>query len=65
MAILINQPTAEPTRKVKAGGIGGAAAFILVVVLQMILGVEFPAGFEAALATIFGFGAAYFTREAA
>ena len=62
---LVNQPTPMPTRKVTAGAIGGAAATVLVVVIQMIFNTEFPAGFEAAVAVILGFIASYFTKEEA
>lgn len=65
MGMLVDQPSAAPTRKVAAGGIGGAVAFIMVVILQMSFGVEFPAGFEAAIATIISFAASYMTKEAA
>jgi hypothetical protein len=65
MTNLVNQPTLEPTRKVAAGALGGAAATIVVVVVQMAFNVVFPVGFEAAVAVVFGFLAAYVTKEKA
>lgn len=56
------QPSAVPTRKVAAGGVGGAIATILVWVLRL-FGVEAPGEVAAAFATAFGFIVAYFTRE--
>lgn len=57
------QPSAMPTNKVTAGVLGGALATIVVVVLQMAYGLVFAPGFEAAIAVVFGFIAAYFTKE--
>lgn len=62
---LINQPTAAPTNKVTASVLGGAAATVVCVIVQMITGVEFPTGFEAAVAVLFGFIAGYVTKEEA
>lgn len=61
----MNQPTAAPTNKVTAGVLGGALATVVVVTIQLLTGVEFPVGFEAAVATILGFFAAYMTKEKA
>ena len=61
--VSVDQPTAVPTNKVMAGGVGGAVATVLVVLAQVLLNVEFPVGFEGALAVIFGFVIAYLTRD--
>lgn len=57
------EPTRAPTRKVTAAGVGGAAATIVVIGIQMFTGAEIPMGLEAALATVFAFGAGYMTSE--
>lgn len=59
----VHQPTAAPTAKVTAGAVGGAAATVIVVLFQMALSVEFPAGFEGAIAVLIAFAAAYMTPE--
>lgn len=48
----------KPQSKVAAGGIGGAAA-VLIVWTAGELGVEMPAEVGAAIATLIGFAAAY------
>lgn len=52
---------AAPVRKVTAAGVGGAAATVAVIVLQMATGTEVPVGLEGALATLFAFVAGYIT----
>lgn len=63
---LVNQPTAQPTRKVKAFfGTGSAAAVLmgLVAIFWPDIYARVPPGFEAGLAVMFGSIAAYFTRD--
>jgi hypothetical protein len=68
--VLADQPSAKPTRKVVAGGIGGLIAALIPVILGLGDVVQFddPAA-QAALASIVtalgGFAAAYFTKDRA
>ena len=59
----VNQPTSAPTTKVTAGVIGGAVATLVTFGLNAWLGIEFPAGVEAAIATLVGFFVAYTVPE--
>ena len=59
---LKEQPTAKPTRKVKAVGISGVIAALLVLLLGR-LGVEVDAETATALAGAFMALAAYFTKS--
>ena len=58
-----NQPTPAPTTKVTAFTVGAALATVAVTLAHTTWGVQFPAGFEGALAVIFGFIAGYFVKE--
>ena len=60
----MNQPTAAPTQKVAAAGIGGSLAIVLVYVIGQ-FGVDLPAEVAAAVATIVSFLAGYFVKERA
>jgi hypothetical protein len=68
--VLASQPSAKPTRKVVAGGVGGLVAAMIPVVLGLgdVAKFEDPAA-QAALASIItalgGFAAAYFTKDRA
>lgn len=68
MSKLVNQPGLRPTRKVTAGVAGGGLTAILIWVGGL-FGLEIPpeiaAEMGAAVATLIGLLAAYFTREAA
>lgn len=61
--LTVNQPTAKPTAKVTAGVVGGAVATLVTFTLNAWLGIEFPAGVEAAIATLVGFFVSYATPE--
>lgn len=54
-----NQPTASPTAKVEAAGIGGAATTVLIYLVQTYTEVTLPATVAAAIVTLIAFGAAY------
>ena len=55
---------AQPTRKVTASTLGGAAAAIFAWLLSELAGVNMPPGIEAAVATIVGAVLGYFVPEA-
>lgn len=57
------EPGRTPSRKVAAGAVGGAAATVVVILLQWLVGTEVPVGLEGALATLLGFAAGYLTRD--
>lgn len=61
--ISYSQPTAEPTPKVQAAGIGGAITSVLLWAVTYFAKVDVPAEVGAALATIVAFVAAYMTRD--
>ncbi len=63
--ILVDQPTAAPTRKVSAGLAAGAAASLIAWTLNAGFGITMPAGMEATCATLILFGVQYFTRDKA
>lgn len=52
-----------PTRKVTAGGIGGAVATAVIGIAVWLGAPDPPVGLEAAIATVAGFAAGYFTNE--
>jgi len=52
MPDLINQPSAMPTRKVTAAALAGALATVIVGSFQAFAAVQFPPGFESALAVL-------------
>lgn len=58
-----DQPTSEPTPKVQAAGLGGAVTSVVLWVIGAFTTVEVPAEVGAALATVFAFVFAYFTRD--
>jgi hypothetical protein len=58
----VNQPTAAPTSKVKAGT-AAAAATILIVFIAGQLGLEVPPAAAAALTTLLGFAGGYLKTE--
>lgn len=58
-----NQPTAAPTTKVTAFAVGAALATVAMTLAETFWGVQFPSGFEGALALILGFIAGYFVKE--
>jgi hypothetical protein len=57
-----NQPTAEPTNKILAAGIGGAVSVVLAWLLG-VFGVDVPAEVAAAMTTIIAFAFGYMTKE--
>lgn len=61
--ISYNQPSAEPTPKTTAAGIGGAVTSILLWGLTYFGKIDVPAEIGAALATIIAFASAYMTRD--
>lgn len=63
MSNLVDQPTAAPTRKVAAGGIGGALSIVLIYIIQVVFTVELPAEVASAVTLIVSFLASYFVRE--
>jgi len=65
MAELVDQPTAAPTRKVAAGGIGGAIMFLVALCLKQFLGIELPDEVIAGSTAIVAFLFAYFVKESA
>lgn len=60
---LVDQPTATPSRKVTAMGLGGAVAAVISWVLQVTFSLDVPPGVESAFATIVGFATGYLVRE--
>ena len=59
----MNQPTAAPTRKVTAQGLGGAAATIIQAALIYGAGIELPAEVVAAVAVMAGFLTGYIVPD--
>lgn len=64
MAETVEQPTAAPTRKVTAAGLGGALTVIIVFVINS-LGTEVPGEVASAITTVVTFLAGYFIKERA
>lgn len=60
-----NQPTASPTRKVAAGGIGGAISIVIIYLIQALFGVELPGEVASAVTLLISFGSSYIVREEA
>jgi hypothetical protein len=58
-----NQPSLQPTAKVTSGLVGGAIATIICTIAQMSLNIQFPPGFEAAVAVVTGTVVAYYTKD--
>lgn len=65
MSQLMNQSTATPTRKVAAGGIGGAVAIVLIYAFQTFTGAQLPAEVASAVTLIVSFGTSYIVRDEA
>lgn len=65
MATLIEQPTPNPTRKVAAGGIGGALAIVLIYAFQITTNVELPAEVAGAVTLLVSFATSYIVKEQA
>lgn len=61
--VTYNQPSASPTPKIAAAGIGGTVTTILLYGLKVFLKVDVPAEVGAALATVIAFAVGYFTRD--
>lgn len=61
----MNQPTAQPTRKVATAGGAGALVLILVWVLEEFAGISIPAEVASALTVLVSFAAAYVVPERA
>lgn len=59
----MNQSTANPTRKVTAGGLAGAVTVILVWVVQEAFAIEIPGEVASAITVVLSFAAAYMTQE--
>jgi len=62
--VLVDQPSAAPTRKVFAGGIAGAITTLFIGSLKM-AGLELPIEMACAVLVIVQFAVAYFTRDEA
>lgn len=62
--VKVNQPTAAPTAKVAAGGIGASVSIVLVWVLGQ-MSVDMPNEVASAITAILSFAAAYLTKERA
>jgi len=60
----INQPTAVPTAKVAAAGIGGSVSIVLIWILSQ-LGIDMPAEVASAITAIVSFAAGYLVQERA
>jgi putative flippase GtrA len=58
---IVKQATSRPTRKVGAGGIGGAVAVIVIFVLQRYAHITIDAALSAAITTVVTFIVAYLT----
>lgn len=58
----MNQPDAQPTNKVAAAGISGAASVLLVYVLGQ-FGLDVPPEVASAITVLAAFGAGYMTKE--
>jgi len=59
---LVNQPSAWPTRKIGAAGLGGAVATVIIWALDAV-GIVLAPEEAAALATLLSVALGYFTRE--
>lgn len=62
---LVEQPTAAPTRKVAAGGIGGAIAIVLIYAFQTATSIVLPAEVAGAVTLIVSFLTSYLVKEEA
>lgn len=62
--MLVNQPSALPSRKVGAGLLAGALTTIVVWVVGL-LGVVVPPEVSSSFTLLLGFGASYFVKERA
>lgn len=62
---LVSQPSGMPTRKVMAGGLGGAVVIVGAYILREAAGVTLPQEVTAALTTIVTFAFSYLARERA
>ncbi|WP_439946520.1 hypothetical protein [Streptomyces sp. BBFR109] len=60
----INQPTATPTAKVAAAGIGGSVSIVLIWMLNQ-LGIDMPVEVASAITAIVSFLAGYLVKERA
>jgi len=58
----MSKPTMEPTQKVAAAGIGGAASVVLVYILGQ-FGLDVPPEVASAITTLAAFVAGYMTKE--
>ena len=59
----MNQPTANPTQKVAAAGIGGSLTILIVYVIQQAFDVQIPAEVASALTALISFASGYLVRE--
>jgi len=59
----MNQPTATPTQKVAAAGIGGSVTILAVYLIQTIFNIEVPAEVASALTALIAFASGYIVRE--
>lgn len=61
---MTDTPEPRPSRRVTFQAIGGACAVVVVGTAQMVYpGIEFPPGYEGALAVLFGALVAWVTRD--
>lgn len=58
-----DQPTAQPSAKVAAGGIGGSISVVVIWLVNTLFGIEIPSEVAAAFATVISFVSAYFVRS--
>lgn len=58
----VNQPTAAPTAKVAAAGIGGSISIVLIWVLNQV-GIDMPVEVASAITAIVSFAAGYLVKE--
>jgi putative flippase GtrA len=61
--VLVDQPTAAPTRKVAAGGIAGAVSIVALYLVQALFNVTVPAEVASAVTLILSFGMSYIVKE--
>lgn len=62
----MNQPTKQPTTKIKAAALGGAIASVVMGIVAVTLPdfyARVPPGFEGGLATLAALALGYFVRE--
>lgn len=59
----VDQPTAAPTRKVSAVGIGGAISIIFIYLVGAVFNVELPSEVASALTLIISFLSGYLVKE--